>query len=558
MPELSTQQSGQQITQQPTEQSVQNSGQEPPLNEGKVPQYADDNARLQLAVLALSVGAISVCGIIYQLIVGTVSTYLLGNSTFQFSTTIGLFMSAYGLGSFASTRVSRNLLDWFVLTEILIGLLGGFSGLLLFLFYAAPGNIFTIARIVLILSLGCLVGLEVPILIRIVEDLRKNLRMTVGQIMGFDYLGALLGGVGFPLVFLPMWGLIGSSFLVGVFNTLVAVGVLVVFKKHLRWRRALWAGTIAISLALGAAFFAANPLERYVERELYDDPMVYLEQTPYQKVVLTKYRDDIRLFLDGSLQFSSSDEYRYHETLVHPAASRLEKLERVLVLGGGDGLALRELARHQEARRQENAPIGQVTLVDLDPSVVRLARERPELVELNEDAFSRLPVDILNEDAFNFADEYAREGRAPYDLIIVDLPDPHHESLAKLYSVSFYRNLWRILAEDGLMVAQVGSPFFANRSFWSAAHSIEVAGFVTRPYHVNVPSFGEWGFVLAGGHEVPEAPRRAIAGRYFDSEFEAHLFHFPPDLRQRFDIAPNTLMHPVIVEYFSKDWKSWN
>lgn len=512
-----------------------------------------DDGRLQLAVLALSVGAISVCGIIYQLIVGTVSTYLLGNSTYQFSTTIGLFMSAYGLGAFASTRVQRNLLDWFVLTEILIGLLGGFSGFLLFFLYSAPTGMFSVGRVVLILALGTLVGLEVPLLIRIVEDLRKNLRMTVGQIMGFDYLGALLGGVGFPLLLLPMWGLIGSSFLIGVFNALVALVVLVVFREHLHWRRALWGGSLGIAAVLLVAFFASHPLERYVERELYDDPMVYLEQTPYQKVVLTRYRDDVRLFLDGSLQFSSNDEYRYHETLVHPAASRLKRLDRVLVLGGGDGLALRELTRHRA-----QVDIGQITLIDLDPAVVRLAREQPELVALNERAFSSLPVEVRNEDAFTFVDQVARAKGARYDLIIVDLPDPHHESLAKLYSVTFYRNLWRILADDGLMVAQVGSPFFANRSFWSAVHSVEVAGFVTRPYHVNVPSFGEWGFVLAGRTAVPEQAIRSIQGRFFDSAHEAHLFHFPPDLRSRTPVDPNTLVRPVIVEYFRKDWKGWN
>lgn len=520
----------------------------------EIPENSVDErgARLKLAVLALSVGAISVCGIIYQLIVGTVSTYLLGNSTYQFSMTIGLFMSAYGLGAFLSTRIQRNLLDYFVLTEILIGLLGGLSAFGLFYMYAASG-LFAVGRIALIMVLGTLVGLEVPLLIRIVEDLRKNLRMTVGQIMGFDYLGALLGGVGFPLLLLPMWGLVGSSFLVGLFNALVAVVLLVVFREHLRWKYFLWALSLGIIVLLGVAFFAARPLERFVERELYEDPLVYLEQTPYQKVVLTKKREDVRLFLDGSLQFSSVDEYRYHEALVHPAATRLARLENILVLGGGDGLALRELSRYGE-----HAEIKQITLVDLDPAVVRLAKERPELTALNEHAFEKLPVEVRNEDAFNFVSDVAVKNNLRYDLILVDLPDPHHESLAKLYSVSFYQNLRRILADDGLMAVQIGSPFFANRSFWSAARTVEVSGFVVRPYHINVPSFGEWGFVLAAHTTIPETPVHAMRGRFFDSSFEQHLFYFPTDLQPRFDVEPNTLVRPIIVEYFRKDWKGWN
>lgn len=513
-------------------------------------------SRLPLIVLALSVGAISICGIIYQLIVGTVSTYLLGNSTYQFSMTIGLFMSAYGLGAFVSTRIQRHLLDYFVLTELLIGLLGGLSAFILFYLYASVGGLFVVGRIALILVLGTLVGLEIPLLIRIVEDLRKNLRMTVGQIMGFDYLGALLGGVGFPLVLLPMWGLIGSSFLIGLFNVLVAVVVLVVFRTHLRWKHFLWGLSLASIVLLTVAFMAARPLERFVERELYSDPIVYLEQTPYQKVVLTKSREDFRLFLDGSLQFSSKDEYRYHEALVHPAASRLKRLEHVLVLGGGDGLALRELGRYAEFSPDH---IGQITLVDLDPAVVRLAKERPELTQLNENAFANLPVEVRNEDAFNFVGNILQNQETQrYDLILVDLPDPHHESLAKLYSVSFYQNLRRVLKDNGLMAVQIGSPFFANRSFWSAAQTIEAAGFVVRPYHINVPSFGEWGFALAAHEEIPPEPVWPVRGRFFDSAFEEHLFYFPADLQPRFEVEPNTLVRPVIVEYFQKDWKSWN
>lgn len=505
--------------------------------------------RMLLAIVALSVGAVSICGIIYQLIVGTVSTYLLGNSTFQFSMTIGLFMSAYGLGAFLSTRVKTRLVDVFVLTEILVGLVGGLSAFALFYLYAI-GGFFEIGRVVLILTLGTLVGLEMPLLIRISEELRQDLRLSVGQMMGVDYLGALVGGVAFPLLLLPVFGIMGSSLLIGLFNVLVALVMLQVFRPMLtRARPMLTLGALALAL-LGGALIINRPMERLVERELYEDPIVFMEQTPYQKIVMSRRDDDVRLFLDGSLQFSARDEYRYHEALVHPAARRLQSIERVLVLGGGDGLALRELGHYES--------IEHITMVDLDPAMTRLGREHPMLRELNQQAFEKLPVDVLNVDAFNFVREFETREEPPYDLIIIDLPDPHHESLAKLYSVTFYVSLQALLAPDGLMVAQLGSPFFANRTYWGAIATLERAGWQTRPFHANVPSFGEWGFALASPGFVPPAPLRDFRGRFYDSDHDGELFYFPPDLQRRQPVEPNTLMRPVLIDYFRNDWRSWN
>ncbi|RAL21798.1 polyamine aminopropyltransferase [Lujinxingia litoralis] len=505
--------------------------------------------RLLLSILALSVGAVSICGIVYQLIVGTVSTYLLGNSTFQYSMTIGLFMSAYGLGAFLSTRIRARLVDIFVLTEILVGVIGGLSAFVLFYLYAF-GALFELGRVALILGLGTLVGLEMPLLIRISEELRRDLRMTVGQMMGVDYLGALLGGVAFPLVLLPVWGLMGSSLLIGLFNVVVALVMVRVFWPMLRRGRAMVALSLIALLVLGGALIYARPLERVVERELYEDPLVYVEQTPYQKIVMTRRGDDLRLYLDGSLQFSSRDEYRYHEALIHPAASRLRTLRRVMVLGGGDGLALRELGHYPD--------IEQITLVDLDPAMTRLGRSHELLHQLNEEAFEHLPVEVLNLDAFNFVRDFDPQRTAPYDLIVVDLPDPHHESLAKLYSLTFYVSLHELLSPGGVMVAQLGSPFFANRSYWSAVQTLERAGWSVHPYHANVPSFGEWGFALATDGTPAPAPLKEHRGRFYDTAHDAELFHFPPDLTAQHPVEVNTLMRPVIIDYFQDDWRSWN
>jgi spermidine synthase len=363
--------------------------------------------------------------------------------------------------------------------------------------------------------------------------------------MGFDYVGALIGGLAFPHVLLPIHGLLGASFLVGIGNAVVALGIVWFFRKRLRWAKRLAFVCFAVIAVLGAGLFFDRPVERWIEKSLYEDPIVVMEQTPYQRVVVTKYRDDLRLYLDGSLQFSAADEYRYHEVLVHAAASRMDRIGSVLVLGGGDGLALRELRNYPE--------IDSLTLVDLDPAVVRLARDLPELRKLNRNAFDELSPTVVHDDAFTWVEKSEEK----FDLIIVDLPDPHHESLAKLYSVTFYSAIRDRLSDRGVVIAQLGSPFFARNTFWTGVNTMERAGLVPRPLHVQVPSFGEWGFAI-GGPGANEKPVRDYAGRYYDTQRDGRHFDFPRDMQPPGGLEPNTLMRPVIVERFRKDWRTWN
>jgi spermidine synthase len=235
---------------------------------------------------------------------------------------------------------------------------------------------------------------------------------------------------------------------------------------------------------------------------------------------------------------------------VHPAASRLTHLKRVLILGGGDGLALRELGRYPN--------IQSIDLVDIDPAITRLSRRFAPLKRLNEGAFAKLPVQIHHEDAFNYVRRPPTGPAKRFDLVILDLPDPHHESLAKLYSIPFYSNLRQHLAPNGLIAAQLGSPFFANRTFWGSVKTFESSGFSVRPYHVNVPSFGEWGFVLAALDRIPKGPIRAIRGRFISPEVDPTLFVFSADLKSKQAVEATTLTRPRVVEYFSTDWRRWN
>ncbi len=459
-------------------------------------------------------------------------------------------MSAYGLGSFLSTRVKKNLLDWFVLTEILLGLIGGLAAFILFELYAL-GNAFETGRVAIIIGTGTLIGLEIPILIRIFEEYRQNLRVTVGQLMGFDYLGALIGGISFPLILLPTMGLIGSSFVIGAGNALIALATVYAFRGKLKRPKLLmgFATVVTMGLVIFASF--TNPIERQIEKQLYEDHIVRFNQTKYQRIVVTKHTNDVRMYLDGSLQFSSADEYRYHESLIHPAATRLPNMKRVLILGGGDGLALRELLKYPS--------IESIDLIDLDPGVVDLAKNDKTLSELNGNAFKKSPVNVVHDDAFTWVKSRTAEKEylQSYDFIIADLPDPHDASLAKLYSVVFYKNLMRLIKPTGLLAAQIGSPFFGRSTFWTSVKTLQTAGWETRPYHVNVPSFGEWGFALCAPNKIQE-PYMSHTGKFHESKNEKALFEFPPDIQMPTVMQPNTMIRPIIVDHFRKDWKKWN
>jgi len=494
-------------------------------------------------------GVVAACGLVYQLAIGTVCTYLAGNSTLQFSITIGLFMSSYGLGSFASSWVRHRLLDVFIMSELVIAVLGACAVWALFWTHGLDMG-FEFARVGFILGLGTLVGLEVPLLIRMFEAMRQDLRLSVGQMMGFDYLGALVGGLAFPLILLPTFGIIQATFIIALLNVAVGVLVLWVYRDQVTHRRTLWGVSLVAGLLLCVGVHQSDWLEYMAESELYEDTVVYRQQTPYQKIVFTRHREDLRLYLDGALQLAAADEYRYQEALVHPAASRLAKVRRVLILGGGEGLALRELTRYPE--------IQTIELVDIDPTITRLARSFAPLKALNQDAFEKLPVTIRHEDAFNYVRRVPKEAANRFDLVIIDLPDPHHESLAKLYSIPFYSNLKRHLAPNGLIAAQLGSPFFANRTFWGSVKTMTESGFTVRPYHVNVPSFGEWGFVLAAQDRIPNVPVRSIQGRFISPRVDPTLFVFSKDLNARESVEATTLTRPRVVEYFTRDWRRWN
>ncbi|EDM76236.1 spermidine synthase [Plesiocystis pacifica SIR-1] len=518
------------------------------------------------SLLLASVLVVATCGLVYELITATMASYLLGDSVTQFSLVIGVYLSAMGLGSYLSRFVERELATRFVHVQLIIAVVGGFSAPALFFGFGLLDSIRPLLFAILIL-VGCCVGLEIPLLMRLMPG-EQVLKDLVARVLAFDYIGALLASITFPLLFLPWLGLVRTSLMFGLFNALVALWSARAFWDQLKRPRLILAQGLVVAALCGSGFAFGDRIETLGERSLYDAPVIFSKKTRYQRLTITRWSDDIRLYIDGNLQFSSADEHRYHESLVHPAFAAREQFgdapaKRVLILGGGDGLAVRELLRYPEIER--------VDLVDLDPEMTRLFRETPALSALNHGSLADPRVHVHNADAMRWLEEHrsaANSGageRASWDVIVVDLPDPNNLSLGKLYTRSFYRLVRWALAPDGVAVVQSTSPYLSPRAFWCIVQTLDAADLHPRPYHAHVPSFGDWGYALIARSplELPGAlptqlpPDERTKLRFLADELVPSLFAFPADQRPPEGLEINRLDTQMLVHYYDRDLASF-
>ena len=497
----------------------------------------------EVALLA-SVFVVAACGLLYELAAGALASYLLGDSVLQFSTIIGTYLFAMGVGSWLSRFVERQLVANFLRIELLVGLIGGLMPAALFALHSVAAGSFRFALYALVLVVGTLVGLEIPLVMRILKQhfrARYALKDLVSQVLTFDYLGALAVAIAFPLVLVPQLGLIRTGLFFGLLNAAVALWALWLFRAELRGLAAHVVACVLTVATLAAAFAGAEGITRWAEDRFYGDAIVYAESSAYQRVVVTSGHGGVRLFLNGNLQFHSRDEHRYHEALVHPAMAAHGAPKQVLVLGGGDGMAVREVLKH--------AGVAQVTLVELDPHMTQLFSTAPMLRALNGDALQSPKLRIVNEDAFGWLEKNAEH----FDVIVVDFPDPTNFAIGKLYTTTFYQRLDEHLAAGGYAVVQTTSPLIARRSYWTVATTIEAVGLTATPYHAHVPSFGEWGFILASRRPW-RLPTELPAGlRFLDLAGLPALFHFPPDMA-RVPGEPNLLSNQRLVHLFEEEW----
>ncbi|SBT50199.1 polyamine aminopropyltransferase [Micromonospora auratinigra] len=507
------------------------------------------------AAVLLAVFVCAACGLVYELALVALGSYLIGDAVGQASIVLGVMVFAMGVGALVAKPFQHKAAPAFAAIELTLALLGGLSVLGLYAAFAWL-DLYGPALVGTAFVLGLLIGAEIPLLMVLLQRIREqSAGSAVADLFAADYVGALLGGLAFPFLLMPVFGQLKGALVVGAVNAVAGLAlVCTVFRADLsrRARIALGAGTVVVAVCLGYAWVTAHDFEVTARQQLYRDPVVHAERSRYQEIVLTRsvreigHADtDLRLFLNGDLQFSSIDEYRYHEALVHPAMNGPHG--NVLVLGAGDGLALREILKYPDVR--------QVTLVDLDPAVVRLARGEPQLRELNRNSLADPRARVLNLDAFG----WLRGATERFDVVVADLPDPDETATAKLYTVEFYALIRSVLAPGGRLVVQSGSPYFAPRSYWSIERSVREAGFATVPYHVDVPSFGDWGYVLAAPGATPPAlalPADAPPLRFLTPSVLAAAATFPAD-RGRLDVPASTLLQPRVLEYARTEWRGY-
>jgi spermidine synthase len=501
---------------------------------------------VELALL-ISVFVVSACGLVYELAAGALASYLLGDSVLQFSTVIGAYLFAMGVGSYLSRFLERQLSAHFLRIELLVALAGGTMPVLLFVAHAALPNAFRFVLYALVTLVGILVGLEIPLVMRM---LKKNvaLKYLVSQVLTFDYLGALAVSIAFPLSLVPQLGLARTGLLFGLMNAGVALWALWLFRHELRHVKSHALACAATLAMLTGGMAWAEHITTWAEDKLYQDHAVIALSTPYQRIVVTNApgvgRLGLRLFLNGNLQFAERDEYRYHEALVHPVMAAFAEgaaPKKVAVLGGGDGMAVREILKYPG--------VQSVTLIELDPAMTRLFTDEPMLARLNAQALSSPKLKIINTDAFG----YLEKSDEVFDVLVVDFPDPTNFSIGKLFTNSFYALLDKHLSASGYAVIQTTSPLVARKSFWTVVHTIESVGLTATPYHAHVPSFGEWGFVIASRrpYRLPTALPTGL--RFLNTKSLPLLFDFAADM----DAVPteiNRLSNQVLVSTYEEEW----
>lgn len=504
-------------------------------------------------VVLASVAACAACGLIYELALLTLATTVLGGGIVATSLIVAGFVAALGLGALLAKPFVDRAASTFVWVEGALGLVGGVSATLLYVAFTTLGSQ-TGSLVVLVLAtaaIGALVGAEVPLLMALLQAGRlsgaEETGRTLANLNAADYLGAVVGGLLWPFLLLPTMGMQQAAAVTGLVNIAAAAILLALVLRHFLTRaRAVAAGLVLALVAalLASLLVAVDDVTEWSRARLYPDPVIAHTQSAYQEIVVTraKYngRTDRRLYLDGTLQYSSLDEYRYTESLVLPAVAG--RPSDVLVLGGGDGLAARDLLGVPGIRR--------VVQVELDPAVLRIARTH--LRADNEGALEDPRVDVVVDDAFAWL-RRGGDGAVPvggFGAVLVDLPDPRNPALSRLYSQEFYGLVRQVVRDDGLMVVQSGSPYSTPHQYWRTVSTVRSAGWGTTPYHVHVPTFGDWGFVLASKDGTPPDLRLRTDVddlRYLDAGVLGTATEFGRDVAPM-DLEPSTLDRPRILD----------
>lgn len=497
-------------------------------------------------LLKAALFATGLAGIVSEYTLSTLATYFLGDSVFQFTMIVSTMLFSMGLGSRLSKQIEDNLIEKFVWIEFGLSVIATNVTVIVYTFFAIYGDPTAIIYL-LSISVGLLIGMEIPLVIRLNQQF-QSLRVNISSAMENDYYGSLAGGVFFAFVGLPYLGLTYTPVILGTVNFSVALMVIIVIWRELsivkRKRMVVYIIVVVTIVILTAVFSKA--IVNWGDRIRYSDRVVYSEQSKYQKIVLTYSGKDYWFFLNGHQQLSTADEALYHEPLVHPVMHLHHDPARVLVLGGGDGVAVRELLKYEQVEK--------IVLVDLDPRVTDLAKNHPILTSINENSLNHPLVEVINRDGFTYLEKVQDQ----YDVIIADFPDPRTVDLGRLYSQEFYWLCKQALRPGGLMVTQAGSPYYAERAFECIELTMSEAGFNTMPLHNQVLTLGEWGWVVGSVDpnrdlktEVKQVTL-SVPTQWLTTEAFTLISSFGKQVFKKDyeSVEPNRIHDPVLYRYY--------
>jgi spermidine synthase len=500
--------------------------------------------KYKIKILSFSVFIAGLCSIVYELLISATASYFLGDGVKQFSILIGVYLFSMGIGSYFSKFLKHKPLEFFIKVEFILGLIGGISvPLLYFLFVTVNPTTLQILCLIIMFSIGLLTGMEVPLLTFVHENKTEDYKDNLSNVLSLDYIGGLIATLIFPFILLPFLGLFYSSLIFGISNILL--GLWVNWKLIKKWNSASYFGIFALIILIIITFLSSTLLNIWDEK-IYKYPVVENIQTPYQKIVITKNQEDVRLYLNRSIQFSSLDEYRYHELLVHVPLTIHPNPKTVLILGGGENLASREVLKHEN--------VVAIDVVDIDSTIFHLSKTNQLLKDINKSASLNPKVNLIVDDAFI----YLKNCMKKYDVIISDLPDPSNDAIARLYSKQFFMLVKNNLKQDGIFVTQSGEIYFSNQTFSCIKNTVNEVFEYTKIYQTYVPSFGNWGFTIAANHNFEITNPRKLPEnlKYLTpKEFEIS-FAIPKDIAV-LETKINTIDNPVILNYFLSEWNKW-
>lgn len=541
-------------------------------------------------ILGLTIFVMGGCGLAYEYTFSKIASDLMGNSVRQWAVVIAVMLFCMGMGAEIQRFIpQRKVVTALLMSQILLALLGGFGPMMTLGAFAHFPYYFALVHYCIISVIGILIGFEIPLITRLNENYTADIKTNLASVLKMDYIGALLGALIWVFILPKFFNLHQIAYILGGLSILTALLCWVFFKDQVKNAQLLFMALIFSGLALGYGFIQSKSWAIHAEQAVYMDKVIFSTTTPYQHIVLTESRSGtLRCYINGHIQFSSSDEHIYHEHLVHPAMTVAGRKERVLVLGGGDGMAIREVLLHPEVK--------EIVLVDLDPEMTRLSQEHPILSQLNSQSLTDVKVTlvsnsalekgsayplehikqrrlrrtvepvkgpnlhILNLDAAN----YIKQAEGRFDVIILDFPDPSSPELAKLYSIPFYGELKHKLALDGVMVQQSTSPHRAKEAFLCIGRTLQASGFSAVPTHDHVPSFGEWGWWVATHaeyytedelfHSLENLSGLPEGLRYLTPKLIEASLHFGQGNLSTKETNITTLSEPAVLEHYLHGW----